>query len=155
MGCTAWPYAVNSTTRPASVSPRATIFTEDSPWEERVAILDEVICCLFLRRYRRNVLVGHFAQDLGDERHLCLSCTAIVRSRKNTQGPQDVNLPACVIVPEAPAAFGPGAHQYFIQRIRLETTLTMQEEQIAEARRGDTQVRVRESVQTIRSPCLG
>jgi hypothetical protein len=51
---------------------------QNCPREESIAILDKVVCCLFLWCYCSNVLVGDFAQNLGYECHLCLGCREIV-----------------------------------------------------------------------------
>lgn len=80
MGCAAWPHAVDPTTGPATVCPRAAILTENCPGEERIAIFDKVVRCLFLWCYCGNILVGDLAQNLGYERHLCLSCAAICQN---------------------------------------------------------------------------
>jgi hypothetical protein len=74
VGSTSRPHAVNSTSRPSSIGPRTAILAENCPREERIAILDEIVCRLFLGRYGCDVLVGYFAEHFGYICHLCFCC---------------------------------------------------------------------------------
>lgn len=109
MGSATWPHTVDPATRPPAICPRAAILAENCPGEERIAVLEEVIRCLFRWCYRGDVLVRNLAQNLGYEGHLCFGCAASVRMRTAWKAIFYVNLPACVSVPEAPDAFGPAA----------------------------------------------
>ena len=105
----AWPQTVDPAPRPPAIGPRAAILTQDCTGEEGIAVLDEVVRCAFLGGYGGDVLVGDFAEDFGYEGHLCLGCVVVVRAKHYLKGVSHVNSPACVRVPEAPDAFGPGA----------------------------------------------
>jgi hypothetical protein len=106
VGGTAWPQAMDTTTWPAAVCPRTAVLAQDCSREESVTIFEELVCRLLLWRNGCNVLVGYFAQDLGHEGHLRFGCAKKVRRTTLTNDIAS-HSPACVIVPEAPAAFGP------------------------------------------------
>ena len=91
------------------IVPGAALSAHVGSGEERIAVLEEVIRCLFRWCYRGDVLVRNLAQNLGYEGHLCFGCAASVRMRTAWKAIFYVNLPACVSVPEAPDAFGPAA----------------------------------------------
>lgn len=61
---------MDSPSWPPSVGPRAAVLAQDCPWEEGVAVLDEIVCCFLERRDSPDSLVRHLTDDLCDERYL-------------------------------------------------------------------------------------
>jgi hypothetical protein len=74
VGSTAWPQAMDPTTWPSAVGPGTAVLTEHCSREKGIAVFDEIVCRLLLRRDACDVLVGYFAQDLGHECHLRFGC---------------------------------------------------------------------------------
>lgn len=81
MSGTPRPHSVDPATWSPAVRPRAAVFAEHCPREERVAIFEEIVRCLLLRCYCRNILVGDFAEYFGYVCYLGLSCTEMVSTQ--------------------------------------------------------------------------